>query len=128
VTLLLADEIDISRGDMIVTPAALPQARSSLRAELCWLSETPLDPNRRYSVRHTTSETKARLEHIESRLNLDNLRREETSVLALNDIARVSLRLARPVFADTYAENRVTGAFIVVDETANNTVGAGIIL
>jgi sulfate adenylyltransferase subunit 1 len=128
VTLLLTDEIDISRGDMIVKAGALPEVRTTVRADLCWLSETPLDPNRRYLVRHTTRETKARLAGIENRLDLESLKREAAAGLAMNDIARVSFRLAQPIFADGYGENRATGAFIVIDEATNNTVGAGMVL
>ncbi|MFA7269176.1 MAG: GTP-binding protein [Sterolibacterium sp.] len=128
VTLLLADEIDISRGDMLVNSAALPATSQSIRANLCWLSETPLDPQRRYLVRHTTREAKAKLASIESRLNINTLEREAATGLAMNDIAQVTFRLAQPLFADTYVENRVTGAFIVIDETTNNTVGAGMIV
>ena len=128
VTLLLADEIDVSRGDMIVKSGALPETRTAVRADLCWLSETPLDPNRRYVIHHTTRETRAKLGGIENRLNLESLERETAAGLAMNDIARVSFRLAQPVFADAYAENRATGAFIVIDEATNNTVGAGMVL
>ncbi len=128
VTLLLEDEIDISRGDMIVRKDAAPEALTTVHANLCWLSETPLDPNRRYLLRHTTRETKAKLAGIESRLDIESLEREAATGLAMNDIARVSLRLAQPIFADAYAENRATGAFIVIDESSNNTVGAGMIV
>ena len=128
VTLLLADEIDISRGDMIVRAGEGPQPRDTVRARLCWLSETRLDPNRRYAIRHTTRETRAKLAAIHSRLDIESLAREDATGLAMNDIAEVSFRLAQPIFADSYAENRATGAFIVIDETTNNTVGAGMIV
>jgi sulfate adenylyltransferase subunit 1 len=128
ITLLLADEIDISRGDMIVKSDARPEALSSIRANLCWLSEAPLDPQRRYLIRHTTREAKAKLAGIDYRLNIVSLEHESATGLAMNDIAQVTFRLAQPIFVDTYAENRATGAFIVIDETTNNTVGAGMIL
>jgi sulfate adenylyltransferase subunit 1 len=128
VTLLLADEIDISRGDMIVRSGEQPGTSSALRANLCWLSETPLDPQRRYVIRHTTREIKAKLAGIENRLNLESLEREPAAGIGMNDIAQVSFRLAQPVFVDAYAENRATGAFIVIDEATNNTVGAGMVL
>jgi sulfate adenylyltransferase subunit 1 len=128
VTLLLADEIDISRGDMLVNAAAVPESRQTISANLCWLSETSLDPQRRYLVRHTTRETKAKLERIDSRLNINTLEHEHATGLAMNDIAQVTLRLAKPLFADSYAENRATGAFIIIDESTNNTVGAGMII
>ncbi|MBI5923659.1 MAG: sulfate adenylyltransferase [Betaproteobacteria bacterium] len=128
VTLLLTDEIDISRGDMLVNAAAVPEPRQSISAHLCWLSETPLDPQRRYLVRHTTREAKAKLERIDSRLNINTLEHEHATGLVMNDIAQVTLRLAKPLFADSYAENRATGAFIIIDESTNNTVGAGMIM
>ena len=132
VTLLLEDEIDISRGDMIATGGTagdqLPAVVHALRAKLCWLSETPLDPQRRYLVRHTTREVMAKVTSIDHRLDIVTLRQLDATMLAMNDIAQVSFRLARPIFVDPYAANRVTGAFIIIDESTNNTVGAGMIV
>ncbi|CAG0991745.1 sulfate adenylyltransferase subunit 1 [Rhodocyclaceae bacterium] len=128
VTLLLEDEIDISRGDMIVRTDDLPRSTTAVRANLCWLSETPLDPARRYVIRHTTRETRAKLATINYRLNIATLNREDATGLHMNDIAQVNFRTAQPLFVDTYAANRATGAFIVIDETTNNTVGAGMIM
>jgi sulfate adenylyltransferase subunit 1 len=96
-------------------------------ATLCWLSETPLSPARRYLLRHTTRETRAQVEAIAYRVDLAELERRPAAALAANDIGRVSLRLAQPIFADPYCEDRATGAFIVVDEATNDTVGAGMI-
>ncbi len=127
VTLLLEDDVDVSRGDMIVRTAEAPEATSAIRADLCWLSETPLDPNRRYLIRHTTREVKAKLSSIDHRLNIETLRKEDATGLRMNDIATVSFRLAQPIVADAYRDNRGTGAFIVIDESSNNTVGAGMI-
>ena len=127
VTLLLADEIDVSRGDMIVKVDARPEPKTAIRADLCWLSESPLDSRRRYLIRHTTRDVKARLATIDHRLNMATLVREDAIGLAMNDIAQVTFRLAAPIMADRYAENRATGAFIVIDEASNNTVGAGMI-
>ncbi|MCX7156897.1 MAG: GTP-binding protein [Rhodocyclales bacterium] len=142
VTLLLEDEVDISRGDMIVRAEKLcPRApapgtvstRTALvtrRIEtmLCWLGETPLDAQRKYLIRQTTRETKAAIESIDYRLDINTLQRMPAESLGMNDIARVAFRLARPLCVDAYAGNRSTGAFIVIDEAANNTVGAGMIL
>jgi sulfate adenylyltransferase subunit 1 len=128
VTLFLEDEVDISRGDMLVRRGQAPLVLSTVRADLCWLSEQPLDPRRRYLLRHTTREVKAKVATIDHRINVDSLIREDATELAMNDIARVSLRLAQPIFADTYEDNRGTGAFILIDETTNNTVGAGMIV
>ncbi|MGA9394826.1 MAG: GTP-binding protein [Azonexus sp.] len=128
VTLLLEDEIDISRGDMIARDGARPEITQAVRAQLCWLSESPLDLRRRYLIRHTTRDTQARLASIDYRLDIATLRHEPATSLAMNDIAQVAFRLARPICADRYADNRATGAFIVIDEASNNTVGAGMIV
>jgi sulfate adenylyltransferase subunit 1 len=128
VTVLLDRELDISRGDLLVRVGEAPPQARTLDAILCWLHERPLEQGRRYLVRHTTREAKAALAEIAWRIDVNTLERGAASSLVLNDIARVSLKLAQPVFADPYAENRATGAFIVVDETTNDTVGAGMIL
>ena len=128
VTLLLDDEIDISRGDMIVRTGELPNVTRQIDAMLCWLSETPLDPRRKYLVRHTTRDSKAMLAGIGFRMDINTMEHQAAEKLAMNDIAKVSLKLAQPIFADPYAVNRGTGAFIVIDESSNNTVGAGMIL
>ncbi|KON81393.1 sulfate adenylyltransferase subunit CysN [Azoarcus sp. PA01] len=127
VTLLLADEIDISRGDMIVKSAEQPQALKEIDATVCWLSETPMSPARTYLLRHTTREVKAKIAKIDYRLDVNTLEHEPVATLAMNDIANLTLKLAQPVFADPYTDNRATGAFIVIDESTNNTVGAGMI-
>ena len=128
VTLLLEDEIDVSRGDMIVRADEAPaEPVKQLTATLCWLSETPLDPRRKYLIHHTTRETKAMLAGIEHRVDINTLERLTADTLAMNDIARVSFKLAQPLAVDAYATNRATGAFIVIDESNNNTVGAGIV-
>jgi sulfate adenylyltransferase subunit 1 len=128
VTLLLEDEIDISRGDMIVRSGELPTVTRQIDAMLCWLSEAPLDARRKYLIRHTTRETKAVLAGIEFRMDINSIERQPAEQLAMNDIAQVSFKLAQPIFADRYADNRGTGAFIVIDESTNNTVGAGMIV
>ena len=95
---------------------------------LCWFGETALDPQRKYLIRQTTRETKAALEAIDYRLDINSLQQLPAEHLGMNDIARVAFKLAQPLCVDPYAENRATGAFIVIDETSNNTVGAGMIL
>jgi sulfate adenylyltransferase subunit 1 len=127
VTLLLEDDLDVSRGDMLVDPGAAPAASRKVDATLCWLSETPLSPARRYLLRHTTRETRAQVSEISWRVDLSDLARKPAPGLAMNDIGRVSLRLAQPIFADPYAESRATGAFVIVDEATHDTVGAGMI-
>ncbi len=128
VTILLADEIDISRGDMIVKSGERPQLAKQIDAMLCWLSESPLDPRRKYVIRHTTRESKAMLAGIAYRMDINTMEQQAAEKLAMNDIAKVSFKLAQPIFADPYSENRGAGAFIVIDESTNNTVGAGMIL
>jgi sulfate adenylyltransferase subunit 1 len=128
VTILLADEIDISRGDMIVKSNALPTTSKQISAMLCWLSETPLDPRRKYLIRHTTRESKALLINIEFRMDINTMQKQPAEYLTMNDIAKVAFRLTQAIFTDPYTENRSTGAFIVIDESTNNTVGAGMVL
>ncbi|HEX8908602.1 MAG TPA: GTP-binding protein [Anaeromyxobacteraceae bacterium] len=128
VTLVLADDVDVSRGDLLVGGGEGPAVTRSVEALVCWLSERPLSKARRYVVRHTTRETRAQVAEIAWRVDLQELRQVATETLTVNDIGRVTLRLAQPIAADPYAENRATGAFIVVDEATNDTVGAGMIL
>ena len=127
VTLLLEDEVDVSRGDLVVRADEAPEVTRKVNAVVCWLSERPLSTARRYLVRHTTRETKAQVAEIAWRLDLAALERVPAEGLAMNDIGAVSLRLAQPIAADRYAENRATGAFIVIDEATNDTVAAGMI-
>ncbi|WP_303785211.1 sulfate adenylyltransferase subunit CysN [Azovibrio restrictus] len=128
VTLLLADEIDISRGDMIVKTEEAPTPVKQIGATVCWLSEIPMDRARTYLIRHTTREVKAKLAGIDHRLDVNTQDKVPAEKLAMNDIAQVQFKLAQPIFADPYAVNRSTGAFIIIDESNNNTVGAGMIL
>lgn len=128
ITLLLEDEIDTSRGDMIVKTSETPEAVKQIEAHVCWLSETPLSPARTYIVRHTTRESKAKIGSIQYKVDVNTLEQQATSDLKMNDIARVSFKLAQPLMVDSYDKNRATGAFIVIDESSNNTVGAGMIV
>lgn len=128
VTLLLEDEIDISRGDMIVKSGQLPDVSKQFEAMVCWLGEAPLDPNRMYLLRHTTRETKMKLGDIAYRLDINTLEQQAASRLARNDLARLTIKVAQPICIDSYVENRSTGAFIIIDDASNNTVGAGMIL
>jgi len=128
VTLVLADAIDISRGDMLVHCNESPASRRDLDATLCWLSETPLDSRRNYLLRHTTREVRARIGGIDHLWDVATQERQPASdTFRMNDIGRVEVTLAQPVFADRYADNRATGSFILGDEATNNTVAAGLI-
>ena len=128
VTLCLEDEVDASRGDLLAHPGEAPEPVRRVEATVCWLSERPLSQARRYLLRHTTRETKAQVEKVEWRLDLAALERVPAEALAMNDIGRLSLKLAQPIAADRYADARSTGAFVIIDEATNDTVGAGMIL
>ena len=130
ISILLDGNIDVSRGDMLVRPGPgeSPRVVRQAEAQVCWLSEVPLDTRRKYLVRQTTRETKAVVSRIDHRLELSCLQRVAAESLEMNDIAMLDLRLAHPLVVDTYTGNRATGAFILIDEVTNNTVAAGMIL
>jgi sulfate adenylyltransferase subunit 1 len=128
VTLLLEDALDVSRGDMIVSPADSARTTKLIEATVCWLAEKPLVPGQKLLVRHTTRETKAIVAAIEYRQDIDRLQRISGGQLDKNDIGNITLKLAQPLCVDPYRENRATGAFILIDETTNDTVGAGMIV
>jgi sulfate adenylyltransferase subunit 1 len=128
VTLLLEDEIDTSRGDMIVKTSEAKEPVKQIDAFVCWLSETPLSTARSYIIRHTTRESKAKVGAIQYKVDVNTLEQQASSDLKMNDIARISFKLAQALMVDSYSANRATGAFIVIDESTNNTVGAGMIV
>jgi sulfate adenylyltransferase subunit 1 len=127
ITLLLEDEIDISRGNMIVKTGQEPVIAKQIEAMVCWLSETPLSSARTYIIRHTTRESKTKVGEIAYKVDVNSLENLPAQTLAMNDIARLSFRLAQPLMVDPYTVNRATGAFIIIGEATNNTVGAGMI-
>jgi sulfate adenylyltransferase subunit 1 len=128
ISVRLEDDVDVSRGDMLVHPGDEPAQARELQATICWMHERPLEPRGRYRLKHTTRVVAARVEEIESRLDVNTMADEPTASLGLNDIGRVRLRLGQPLFADPYERNRVTGSFILVDEATGDTAGAGMIL
>jgi sulfate adenylyltransferase subunit 1 len=129
VTLTLEDEIDISRGDMFVKSSAnLPKVEKEFDAMLCWLSEAPLDKNRKYLVKHTTRTAKCLFSRLDYRVDVNTLAHFEADKLGMNEIARVALKVQQPLALDHYSKNRSTGSFIVIDEATNNTVAAGMIV
>jgi bifunctional enzyme CysN/CysC len=129
VVVRLADELDISRGDMICRPNNRPQVGQDLEAMVCWMTDRPLSPRSMYALKHTTNTVRAMVTDLRYRLDINTLHRdEEAPSLGLNDIGRVSLRATAPVLADSYDRNRTTGAFILIDEATNNTVGAGMLV
>ncbi|MFT6572422.1 MAG: sulfate adenylyltransferase subunit 1 [Akkermansiaceae bacterium] len=129
VTITLDDEIDISRGDMLVKANNPPKQGQDIEAMICWFSNTNLNPRGKFVIRHTTKETKAIVQDIRYKVDVNTLRKEEdTSSFSLNEIGRVSLRTASPLFYDSYNQNRQTGSFILIDPGTNETVAAGMIL
>jgi len=130
VTIRLSDDIDVSRGDVVVGDGLAPRVERSLRADVCWMTERPLTTRGRYLLKHTTRTTKAVVESIEWRLDVNSLEHHEPAAggLALNEIGRVELRVATPLVFDPYSRNRTTGSFILVDEATYATVGAGMIV
>jgi bifunctional enzyme CysN/CysC len=129
VTVLLADDLDVGRGNLICAPAGPPPVARRLDARVCWMADAPAREGARYALKHTTRRVRARVESIDGRLDLARLEDvPHPGELVLNDIGRVHLDLAAPVMAEPYARNRVTGAFILIDEATNDTVGAGMVL
>jgi bifunctional enzyme CysN/CysC len=130
VTVRLADDIDISRGDMLCRPNNQPHSGQDIDAMVCWMSEkTALTPGQKLSIKHTTRSARALVKELHYRLDVNTLHRDEaTGRLALNDIGRVTLRTTHPLFFDEYRRNRSTGSFILIDEATMATVGAGMIL
>ncbi len=125
----LADDIDISRGDMLVRPANQPVISQDVEAMLCWLDNHPVHTGTRLVLRHTSREVKCVLKEILYRVDMHTLSRQENSQqLSANDIARVRLRTTSPLFMDSYRKNRPTGAFILIDEGTNVTVAAGMVV
>jgi sulfate adenylyltransferase subunit 1 len=128
VTVRLADDVDVSRGDLICGVTDRPALARDLVADVCWMTDAPLRPGGRYAIKHATHTARAIVEAIDDRVELADLGREPApGELALNDIGRVRLRTSKPLAFDPYARNRATGSFILIDEATNDTVGAGMI-
>ncbi len=127
VTVSLNDEIDISRGDMIVQKDDNLTSTKNFTANVCWLSESNLNINRTYLVMHTTRLSKVKIASINNKININTLDTEQAIELKTNDIANINFRLAQPLIVDQYSQNRSTGAFIIIDESTYHTVGAGMI-
>jgi len=127
VTVRLTDELDVSRGDMLVSGHDAPQVTSSFEATVCWMADAPLCPGQRVLIKHTTRTVKAQVQQLHDRLDVTQLVPETSEMLRLNDIGRVLLRTAQPLALDPYVVDRTTGAFIVIDEATGNTVGAGMV-
>jgi bifunctional enzyme CysN/CysC len=129
VTMRLEDQVDVSRGDMICRVNNHPVQARQLEAMVCWMSERPLEPSRRYRIKHTTRTALAKVDELRYRIDVNTLHRDESATgLELNEIGRLNLRLSAPLLVDEYRRNRSTGSFILIDETTNDTVGAGTII
>ncbi|MBW8077968.1 MAG: sulfate adenylyltransferase subunit CysN [Gallionella sp.] len=128
ITITLNDEIDISRGDMFAKADYLPTVAKEFAAMLCWLSETPLDKNRKYLVKHTTRTAKCLFSSIDYRVDVNTLEQHANPAVNMNDIVRVAMKVQQPLAFDHYKRNRASGSFIVIDEASNNTVAAGMIV
>lgn len=128
ISLELTDELDISRGNMIVKPNNQPEEVRQLSAMICWMSSQAFIPGRKYILRHTTNEVKAMVKSILYVYDMQTLKRnEEQTAFQANDIARVELQLAGPIFVDEYRMNKATGSFILIDEQSNQTLAVGMI-
>jgi sulfate adenylyltransferase subunit 1 len=129
VCMTLKDDIDISRGDMIVRENNSPKVQQDIDIMICWMNEKKLVLNGKYTVKHTSKDARCIIKEIKYKMNINNLHRiEEDKEIGLNDIARISIRTTSPLFIDEYKRNRNTGSIILVDEATNETVGAGMIL
>ena len=128
VTIQLNDDIDISRGDMIVKPEQKPTVSQDIEIMMCWMNQRPLQLNGKYIVKHTTREVRCVIKEIHYKVNVNNLEQIlDDKTVQLNDIARVTIRTTKPLFTDPYRTNRITGALILIDEGTNETVGVGMV-
>jgi len=129
VAITLEDDIDISRGDMIVKINNTPEVSQDITAMICWFNDLNARPNAKYILKHTTNEQKAVIKEVIYKVNIDTFKRiEDDKELAMNDICKVNLRITAPIMIDDYHMNRDTGSFILIDEATNETVAAGMIV
>jgi sulfate adenylyltransferase subunit 1 len=124
----LADEIDISRGDMIVSPNNMPESGQEIDVMLCWFNERPLQPGGKYAIKHTGRDARAMVKEVKYKMDISTLHKAEDSTIRMNDIGRVHLRTTVPLHFDKYSRNRITGSIILIDEGTNETVAAGMIV
>lgn len=129
VSITLEDDIDIGRGDMIVRSNNKPEATQDVEVMLCWLNNDPSRPRTKYSIRHTSNDQKAMIKEIIYKIDIETLERNtEDKILQMNDISKVKIRTTKPLMIDEYRENRTTGSIILIDDTTNETVAAGMIV
>ncbi len=129
VTVVLEDDIDVSRGDVLVTPANVPGTGTDLQARVCWLHARPLTPGKKYLLKHLTQTVPASVTSIDYRIDISTLDQQAgVDTLAMNDVGAIRLRTARPLLYDGFATNRQTGSFILIEQGSNATVAAGMLL
>ena len=129
VSITLEDEIDISRGDMLVRTHNQPKSGQDIDVMVCWFNEKRMVPNGKYAIRHTTNDARCMIKNINYKVDINTLHRlEDDKSIGMNDIARVTLRTTKPLFYDRYKRNRITGSIILIDEATNETVAAGMII
>lgn len=129
VSMTLEDDIDISRGDMIVRSNNKPEASQDIEVMLCWLNNTAAKPRAKYTIKHTSNDQKAMIKEVVYKININTLERnEDDKELGMNDISKVKIRTTKPLMVDSYRENRTTGSIILVDDATNETVAAGMIV
>jgi bifunctional enzyme CysN/CysC len=128
VTITLTDEIDISRGEMIVLPDNLPHVERHFEAMLVWMDEKPMSPSSQYYLKHTTTTTKVRIDSIRYKVDVNSLQKSEIDHFELNEIGRAVLTTVKPLFFDPYTKNRNTGSFVLIDPVTNNTCAVGMII
>jgi sulfate adenylyltransferase subunit 1 len=129
ITMTLEDDIDISRGDMIVKVNNRPMVEQDIDLMVCWMSEKPLQIGGKYSLKHTTKDVRCIIKEVIYKMDINTLQKSEADqTLGLNDIGRINIRTTSPLFLDSYRKNRSTGSLILIDESTNSTVGAGMIV
>lgn len=129
VTITLEDEIDISRGDMIVRENNMPESTQDIELMICWLNKSQLKLNGKYALKHTSNDARCIVKEIKYKLDINSLHRiEDDKRIEMNDIARIKIRTTRPLFIDKYKNNRITGSLILIDEATNETVAAGMVI
>jgi sulfate adenylyltransferase subunit 1 len=129
VTMLLEDDLDLSRGDMIVRENNVPETTQDLEVMVCWFNEKPLQLRGKYAILHTTQEARCIIKEIRYKMDINTLHRNvEDQDIRMNDIARIVVRSTKPLFVDSYRKNRITGSILLVDEATHETVGAGMII
>lgn len=129
VTLTLEDDIDVSRGDMIVRENNKPEVEQDIDVMLCWLNNKPMTPRGKYAIKHTSNDVRCMVKDVKYKVNINTLHRiEDDNDVTMNDIVRVSIRTTKPLLFDKYTRNRTTGSLILIDEATHETVGAGMII